>query len=266
MSSGKPGQRKRNARGVAVIGRSVPWAWITGVAVVLMFAAAVFGYAVLQGRSNTARDAAGAGFTPSATEQDPSARIPGIIKRSYQGGQHVTGAEQVAYTQSPPLGGTHDQFWAACNGVVYDRPVRTENLVHSMEHGAVWIAYNPDQVTGDALGALTRRVQGKPYTVLSPYPGLSQPVAVQSWGHQLTLADTADPRIDQFLAALRANPYTHPENGASCQALGPGRFDQDQPPPFRPAPPASAVGQPGVRADTEAAAPGGAGSMSGGGS
>lgn len=77
---------------------------------------------------------------------------------------------------------------------------------------------------------------------------------VAALGHQLKLADAAEPRIDQFLTALRANPNTHPENGASCRALGPGRFDQDAPLPYQPAPPVSAAGQPGVRAETEAAA------------
>ena len=95
-------------------------------------------------------------------------------------------------------------------------------------------------------------------------------MALQSWGHQLTLTDTADPRIDQFLTTLRANPYTHPENGASCEALGSGQFNQDQPPPFRPAPPATTAGQPGIRAETATATPTGVGaatgSMGGGGS
>ena len=66
---------------------------------------------------------------------------------------------QVAYTHSPPFGGAHDYSWAACNGVVYPEPVRSENMVHSLEHGAVWIAYNPDQVTGDALDTLRGKVE-----------------------------------------------------------------------------------------------------------
>ena len=40
--------------------------------------------------------------------------------------------------------------------MVYPAAVRTENLVHSLEHGAVWIAYNPDQVVGDALATLQK--------------------------------------------------------------------------------------------------------------
>ena len=256
MVSGKQSKRTRQDRAKTslVTDRSTPWGTIVAVLVVVLFAGGVFGYALLESQAGNARAEALSAFTPSAANQDPSTQIPGVAEQTYEGGQHVGPTEQVAYTQSPPTGGTHDQAWAACSGVVYDQPVRSENLVHSMEHGAVWIAYNPDQLGGAALEQLADRVQDRPYMALSPYPGLDQPIALQSWGHQLKLADAADPRIDQFVAALRANPNTHPENGASCDALGPGQFDQDAPPPYKPAPPVSAAGQPGVRAETETAA------------
>ena len=273
MVSGKQGRQARQARAALRAGRgSTPWATIAAVVVVVVFAGGVFGYAALRGNAAADRAAALGAFVPSAANQDPSAQIPGITEKVFAGGTHVTGAERVAYTAQPPLGGTHDQFWAACTGVVYPQPVRSENLVHSMEHGAAWIAYDPSRVSGAALGQLATRVKDQPYTVMSPYPGLDQPISLQSWGHQLKLADPADPRIDQFVTALRRNPYTHPENGASCQALGAGQFDQDQPPPYQAAPPSSAAGQGGVRAETEASAgstpdgaggapmPGGAGS------
>jgi hypothetical protein len=120
---------------------------------------------------------------------------------------------------------------------VYPTAVRTENMVHSLEHGAIWIAYNPDRISGDALKKLQDRVEGKPYTMMSPYPGLDKPISLQSWGHQLKLDSPDDQRIDQFLVALLGNPYTYPEVGASCDALGPGYFDPAAPPAFDPAPP-----------------------------
>lgn len=177
------------------------------------------------------------GFAPSAANPDPSRQISGVLIKSYKGGQHVKPTQRVAYDHSPPFGGPHDAFWAACNGVVYPRAVRNENMVHSLEHGTVWIAYNPDRVTGDAVRALAGKVEGQPYTMLSPYPGLTSAVSLQSWGHQLAVDTVADPRIDQFIRALRQNPNTHPEVGARCDELGGGLFDQDNPPPFDPRPP-----------------------------
>src|ERR687891_454587 len=50
--------------------------------------------------------------------------------------------ETVPYSQIPPVGGPHDPVWQNCG--FYDMPVRDENAVHSLEHGAVWITYSPD--------------------------------------------------------------------------------------------------------------------------
>jgi Protein of unknown function (DUF3105) len=215
--------------------------------VVVLFAGALFGYAYLQSRDKSAKADALAPFTPTAEKQDPSAQIQGVQVVPFQGGQHIGPEVKVAYTHSPPMGGTHDYSWAACNGVVYPNPVRSENIVHSMEHGAVWIAYNPDQVSGDALGVLRSKVENQPYTLMSPYPGLDQPISLQSWGHQLKLTDANDPRIDQFIAALRLNQYAYPEPGASCNELGAPNFSQANPPPFAPAP---APGSPGSQPES----------------
>jgi Protein of unknown function (DUF3105) len=242
MVSGKSSKAVRSARAAVVTKRSVPWGLIAAIVVVVLFAGFIFGYAYLRNEGNKARAAAVAPFTPTAEKQDPSTTIPGVQVVPFTGGQHIDPTVQVAYTHSPPMGGTHDGIWAACNGVVYPNPVRSENLVHSMEHGAVWIAYNPEQVTGDALGVLQGKVQSQPYLVMSPYPGLDQPISLQSWGHQLKLSDANDPRIDQFIAALRLNQYAYPEPGASCNELGPPNFSQADPPAFAPPP---APGTPG---------------------
>ena len=172
-----------------------------------------------------------AAFTPTAADPDPSTRIEGIVIEPPATSAHVRGTERVRYEQSPPFGGSHDAVWADCSGTVYDTAVRNENMVHSLEHGTVWIAYHPDRISGEALESLVNRVEGRPYTMLSPYPGLESPISLLSWGHQLMVEEADDPRIDQFIRALRANSNTHPEPGASCTA-GPQYFDVDAPPPF----------------------------------
>jgi hypothetical protein len=83
---------------------------------------------------------------------------------------------------------------------------------------------------------LRAEVDGKPYMFMSPYPNLDSTVTLQSWGHQLELDSVEDPRIRRFVTALRQNPNTHPEPGASCATSGTG-FDPDAPPPFDPSPP-----------------------------
>ena len=203
------------------------------------------GCGVLPGQTQTAAEPVDlAAFAPTAENKDPSVLIDGVEGMVFDGGQHVGPADRVAYTFTPPIGGAHDQAWAACNGVVYPQPLRSENLVHSLEHGAVWIAYDPERVQGADLDALAARVEGQPYMVLSPYPDMDPPISLQSWGHQLALDDADDPRIDQFVAALRQNRYTHPEPGASCDEIGRGYFDRAAPPPFAPVPAAGAGADP----------------------
>ncbi|SDX68766.1 Protein of unknown function [Amycolatopsis xylanica] len=224
-------------RSSVVSKKGVPWGTIIAVVGVIALAGAVLGYYLVQSapkRDQKAREEAAAAFAPTKDNPDPSAKIEGVIKKDYKGTVHVLPTERVAYDQTPAFGGPHDQSWAACTGVVYPKAVRTENMVHGLEHGAVWIAYNPDQVSGDALKALEVRVQGKPFTMLSPYPGLDKPISLQSWGHQLKLDKTDDARIDQFVAALRSNPNTYPEVGATCDNP---QFDIDNPPPFDPSKP-----------------------------
>ncbi|WP_051116360.1 DUF3105 domain-containing protein [Amycolatopsis nigrescens] len=239
---GTPKKAVKAARSSSVVSKKgTPWGTIVAVvAVVALLATVLIYYYVESGdkRAQADREAAAAAFAPTAENPDPSLKLAGIVTQKYEASVHVSAAERVAYDRSPPFGGPHDQAWAACTGIVYPNAVRTENLVHSLEHGAIWIAYNPDQISGDALNKLRVRVDGKPYTVMSPYPGLDKPISLQSWGHQLKLDNVDDERIDQFIVALRQNGNgVYPEIGASCDATGPGGFDLDNPPPFDPTPP-----------------------------
>lgn len=201
-----------------------PWGMIIGIIVVLALAGGVFTYAFVEIDEKEK-------WVVSEENQDPSVNIAGVDRKKYKGTQHVTAEQRVAYDQSPPFGGPHDNAWAECNGTVYPTAVRNENMVHSLEHGSVWIAYNPDKIKGKALDTLKAKVEGQPYMLMSPYPGLDKPFSLQSWGHQLKLSDVNDPRIDQFIRSLRANNYQNPEPGGRCDVEGTG-FDVTNPPPF----------------------------------
>lgn len=188
------------------------------------------------GREQGGQDQGGEGQGGGA--EDPTAGIEGVLVIDYpHGAKHVAAPQRVAYDHLPPLGGAHDQAWAPCMGQVFTVAVRTEHFVHSMEHGAVWVTYDPEAVRGGDLDALVGKVDGQPYMVLSPFPGQESPVSLQSWGRQLRLDSAEDPRFDRFVAATRSNPELSPEPGARCDGLGPEFFDEDDPPPFDPAPP-----------------------------
>ena len=125
--------------------------------------------------------------------------------------------EDVDYPETPPVGGEHDPQWADCTGSVYDVELRPENAVHSLEHGAVWVTYDPAEVDAGGVATLAALVEGTSGMFLSPYPGQGSPVSAQAWNHQLRADDPADPRIEAFATLLVSNPDTTPELGATCE-------------------------------------------------
>jgi len=70
----------------------------------------------------------------AAAHQVPNTSgIPGVTECCTTG--------QVTYSVTPPVGGTHNATWMNCG--IYDKPVANERAVHNLEHGAVWITYQP---------------------------------------------------------------------------------------------------------------------------
>jgi hypothetical protein len=122
---------------------------------------------------------------------------------------HVEGT--VDYPQTPPAGGEHNQVWLNCG--VYDEPVPNENAVHSMEHGALWVTYDPSLSDGE-LEALEAKLPST-YVVLSPFEGLPSPIVLSGWNTQLQIEDADDPRIAQYFEEYWKSQDV-PEPGALC--------------------------------------------------
>jgi len=127
--------------------------------------------------------------------------------------QHKDGT--LTYATTPPVGGDHNSLWQNCMGDVYDAPIANEHAVHSLEHGAVWVAYKQG-LPADQVNVLKNKVQGKDFLFMSPYPGLDHNVSLQAWGYQLKLDDVNDPRVDAFIKDLRVNASMEP--GAACSS------------------------------------------------
>ncbi len=253
MASGKNTGRPRGRAPVVSKRQGLPWVTIGAVVVVLVLAGSIFAVVLTKNNENKAQADALAAWVPSASNPDPSVNIPGIYVGAavpaagdtpatypeYKAALHITSDQRVAYNRFPPVGGPHDGIWANCNGVVYQTAVRNENMVHTLEHGAVWITYNPDTIAAGDLDVLKGLVDGQSYMSLSPYPGLDSPIALQAWAHQLKVNSATDERVQQFITALRQNRWVYPETGATCQQPS---FDTTNPPAFDPsAPGADAV-------------------------
>ena len=139
--------------------------------------------------------------------------ITGLVYTPEPDHNHVQGS--IAYNTSPPVGGNHSQYWADCSGTVYPDAIASENAVHSLEHGAVWITYNPS-LPADQVAILGKIVAGQDRMMMSPYPNLKTNISLQTWDYQLFLDSASDPRITAFIQALRFNPKTTPESQATC--------------------------------------------------
>lgn len=136
--------------------------------------------------------------------------LPGLEFYNPEGG-HVQ--SKVDYTPFPPPGGRHSPTWQNCG--IYDQPIETVNAVHSLEHGAVWVVYQPD-LDAASVTLLHNLVRGKPYTLLSPQVGLSAPIVTVAWGVRLELTAASDSRLETFVKRYANNPNA-PEPGAACQ-------------------------------------------------
>ncbi len=134
-------------------------------------------------------------------------------------------SDDVDYPQSPPVGGPHAPVWLDCG--VYDKAVPEENAVHDLEHGTVWISYDPD-LDPNAVDRLADLLPQN--GILAPYPGLTSPVVVTVWGRQLALDGVDDPRLPLFIKTYGGGE-TAPEPTASCAGgkRDPGAGSDDAP-------------------------------------
>lgn len=154
---------------------------------------------------------------PTASKNGPASKALGH--------NHVNGP--VTYSVTPPVGGDHNANWMNCG--VYDKPVPSERAVHNLEHGAVWITYQPSlpkselnqlyaffakQKSLSAPGA--GAAASSRYIDITPYPGLPSPIVATSWGFQLKLTSATDPRLQQFVDKFRFSQQYTPEYGGEC--------------------------------------------------
>lgn len=113
------------------------------------------------------------------------------------------------YEQQPPAYGEHNAAWWNCG--TYEEPVPDHHAVHSLEHGAIWLTYQPELPEGE-LETL-RALADQPDMLLSPYPGQESPVIATAWGRQLFLDEADDSAITDFIRDYMNDPGVPEPNG-----------------------------------------------------
>ncbi len=129
---------------------------------------------------------------------------------------HRQPCSTLEYPLFPPAGGPHYTVWA--NFVTYDAPVPWGFLVHSLEHGAIVLAYDPDIAeaalvrstfediaTAHGLDPVCRDEEWQNRIIVVPEPSLDWPIAVRAWEqvYDATCLDRAS--IEAFVAAHYAD-------------------------------------------------------------
>ncbi len=121
---------------------------------------------------------------------------------------HVTRPDELVIPAGfPPAGGPH--FIDPLPGGVYDQPIDDGRVIHSLEHGLIWISYRPDGVSEAQLNAL-KDLTGdqRRDVILSPRPLNKDAVVVTSWG-QRQIVDPGD--TDEIKKFIESNLNRSPE-------------------------------------------------------
>jgi hypothetical protein len=125
--------------------------------------------------------------------------------------------DNLTYDLAPPVGGEHFPVPATC-GFYESEPPPEELMVHDLEHGAIWMAYEPG-LPDDQLAVLRDLVGRQAKVTATPFEGGGAPLVLSAWGRQLKLDDANDPRLVAFIEQYR-NSANAPEPTVACQGAG----------------------------------------------
>jgi hypothetical protein len=157
------------------------------------------------------------------SDDDP---IDGVLTERIGEYDHLV--DDLEYDRPAPSGGDHlpSPGWLNCG--VYEGAVPDELAVHSLEHGAVWIALGPASTDDDRDTAVELVDTAPGRVIVSDVPDLANPVELVAWGFRLPLDSAGDERAAAFVEQY-VDRSSAPEAGASCE----GAFgDPPVPPPL----------------------------------
>lgn len=151
------------------------------------------------------------GLVAWAIIRDSPALVDLSAVEEYENSSQLHTTEPVEYDITPPVGGEHNPTWFNCG--VYQDELPMEHVVHSLEHGAVWLTYQPD-LPADQIAVL-EELGGQEYMMVSPLAAQDSPVVATSWDTQLRLDEAEERTLQAFIRDFRQGPKA-PEPNALC--------------------------------------------------
>lgn len=166
--------------------------------VVLLLAAGIYVTTLSDGDESTSIE------TRSLPENGDQSLLEDVERFPSQGRSHVSPGTGIDYATSPPTSGPHYGDWTDAG--YYEETPAAGYLVHSLEHGAVVIYYDPDALTPEAEESL-RAFAGAHQdqwasVVVAPNPNddPESPYVLTAWRTMLRM-DEYDPEVVRaFLA------------------------------------------------------------------
>ena len=160
------------------------------------------------------------GAEPTGIEDDPlpdqgdQALLQGVEQFPSQGTDHVASGTQVDYSTNPPTSGPH--YGSPAQPGFYTETPPLGNLVHSLEHGAVVIYYDPAALTPEAeasLRAFARNHQDSwAAVIVAPNPNENPESAyvLTAWRTMLRMDSYDAEVVRAFLAEYIGRGPEHP--------------------------------------------------------
>ncbi len=145
---------------------------------------------------------------PPLPERGDPALLEDVEVYASEGQIHVAPGSPVSYATMPPTSGSH--YARATAAGFYSRTPPLGSLVHSLEHGAVIIYYDPERLAQDKEAEEHLRTLARGYrstwmsVIVAPKPepdsDPDSPYILTAWTVMLRLAEYDPARVEAFLA------------------------------------------------------------------
>ncbi|MPZ71536.1 MAG: DUF3105 domain-containing protein [Actinobacteria bacterium] len=143
-------------------------------------------------------------------------------------GKHTS--ETVNYEMIPPVQGLHAGTPAACG--VHSTQVPNEAFVHSLEHGAVGLLFDPTRAAPEDIKELEALVAEAERNVLSaPYEGMQPVFSIASWGARMDLEELDIAAVEEYIDTFAGKG---PEPAQECPNTSSSPFVPDTEPSAEP--------------------------------
>jgi hypothetical protein len=174
---------------------------------IVLVAVAIVAYAVAMGggTNSPATDADPSGLeTQPLPDSGEQALLEDVKQHPNEGTDHVPPDTDVEYDTTPPTSGPH--YSGTVDAGVYREAQPAGDIVHTLEHGAVVIYYDPDALSPEAEESLKQWANTHTGTwnsvvvVPSTDESVDSPYVLTAWRHSLRLSEYEIEVVRAFLA------------------------------------------------------------------